>query len=113
VDRIVDVDFGVNQAASVTLIKPGGVIASYASAGDMVPALQFYPLMFKDVSLRMLIVYQLRGAMRRKGEAALSRWLEDGALSHAVVPAGGLGDVAQAHDLVAAGDKLGSVVLEL
>lgn len=113
VDRIVDVDFGVNQAASVELIKPGGVIASYASAGDMVPALQFYPLMFKDVTLRMLIVYQLRGAVRRTGEAALTQWLEDGALSHAVVPGGGLNDVAAAHDLVAAGDKLGTVVLEI
>lgn len=113
VDRIVDVDFGVNQATSVEVIKPGGVIASYASAGDMVPALQFYPLMFKDVTLRMLIVYQLRGAMRRAGEAALTAWLEQGALRHAVVPGGGLDDIAAAHELVAAGDKLGTVVLEI
>lgn len=112
-DRILDVDFGVNQAASVELIKPGGVIASYASAGDMVPALQFYPLMFKDVTLRMLIVYQLRGEMRRRGEAALTAWLEAGDLSHAVVDAGGLDDIASAHDRVASGDKLGSVVLEI
>lgn len=113
IDRIVDVDFAANQAASLALLKPGGVIASYASASDMVPALNFYGFMFQNVTLRMLIVYQLQGEMRRQGEAALTRWLKDGALSHAVVPGGGLADIAAAHDLVAAGDKLGTVVLEI
>lgn len=113
VDRIVDVDFAANQAASVALIKPGGTIASYASASDMVPALQFYPLMFKDIRLHMLIVYQLAANPRRAGEAQLTQWLESGALSHAVVPGGGLADCAAAHDRVAAGDKLGTVVLDM
>lgn len=113
VDRIVDVDFSANQAASLAVIRAGGVIASYASASDMVPALQFYGFMFKDVTLRMLIVYQLVGETRRRGEVALTRWLEQGALSHAVVAGGGLEDIAAAHDRVAQGDKLGTVVLEL
>ena len=59
VDRIVEVDFGANQAASLSVIKPGGTIAAYASAADMEPTLAFYPFMFKDVTLRMLIVYQI------------------------------------------------------
>lgn len=113
VDRIVDVDFGANQAADLALVKPGGVIASYASAADMVPSLQFYPFMFKNVRLHMLIVYQLAGEKRRAGERQLTEWLEAGALSHAVVPGGGLADCAAAHDLVASGDKLGTVVLDI
>ena len=113
VDRIVEVDFGVNQAASLRLIREGGTIAAYASAGDMAPVLDFYPFMFRDVTLRMLIVYLLHGPLRRRGEAQLSAWLEAGALSHAVVKAGGLGDIAAAHDRVASGDKLGSVVIEV
>ncbi|MCT4682237.1 MAG: NADPH:quinone reductase [Roseicyclus sp.] len=40
VDRIVEVDFGANQATSLALVKPGGVIASYASAAEMVPRLE-------------------------------------------------------------------------
>ena len=86
VDRIVDVDFGANH---------------------------FYPFMFRNTRLHMLIVYQLGGALRRAGEAQLSAWLEAGVLSHAVVPGGGLADCAAAHDLVAAGDKLGTVVLDI
>lgn len=113
VDRVVEVDFGANQATSLALVKPGGVIAAYASAAEMVPRLEFYPFMFKNVRLHMLIVYQLAGAARRAGERQLTEWLAAGALSHAVVPGGGLADCAAAHDLVAAGDKLGTVVLDI
>lgn len=113
VDRIVDVDFGVNQAASLALIKEGGVIASYASAGDMRPTLEFYPFMFKNVTLRMLIVYLLDAATRRKGEAQLTEWLEAGALRHAVVPAGNLAQAIAAHEMVEAADKLGTVVIDV
>ncbi|MBF9046269.1 zinc-binding dehydrogenase [Rhodobacterales bacterium LSUCC0031] len=113
VDRIVDVDFGANQAANLALIKPGGTIAAYASAAEMAPRLEFYPFMFKNVRLHMLIVYQLAGALRRAGEAQLTAWLEAGALSHAVMPGGSLADCAAAHDLVASGDKLGTVVLDI
>lgn len=113
VDRIVEVDFAANQAASLELIKPGGVIASYASASEMAPALSFYPFMFKDVTLRMLIVYQISAADHARGTAALTHWLEAGALRHAVVPGGGLEDGAAAHGLVEAGEKLGTVVLSL
>jgi NADPH2:quinone reductase len=61
----------------------------------------------------MLIVYRLAGAARRAGERQLTEWLEAGLLSHAVVPGGGLEDCAAAHDLVASGNKLGTVVLEV
>jgi NADPH2:quinone reductase len=113
VDRIIEVDFAANQAESLKIIKAGGTIASYASASQMVPSLDFYGFMFKNVSLRMLIVYQLTGEMRRMGEVLLTAMLEDGALDHAVVPGGGLDDIAAAHQLVEAGDKLGTVVLSL
>lgn len=112
VDLVVDVDFAANQADSLALLKPGGTIASYASASQMKPELDFYGLMFRDITLRMLIVYQLTGKTRRRGEAQLTSWLETGALGHAAVPMGGLEAAAAAHDRVAAGDKLGTVVLE-
>ena len=52
-------------------------------------------------------------ASAARGAAVLEHWLETGALSHAVVPSGGLSDAATAHDRVMAGDKLGTVVLSL
>lgn len=113
VDRIVEVDFAANQAVSLELIKPGGVIAAYASASRMVPDLMFYPFMFKDVTLHMLIVYQIAADKHARGAAQLTQWLADGALCHAAVPSGGLDDIAAAHQRVEAGEKLGTVVLNL
>lgn len=111
VDRIVEVDFGANQQAALGLVRTGGVISAYASASEMSPALAFYPFMFKNVTLRMLIAYLIPRAVHARGAAQLAGWLRDGKLSHAVVPGGGLADAAAAHDRVAAGAKLGTVVL--
>ncbi|MEL6791870.1 MAG: NADPH:quinone reductase [Pseudomonadota bacterium] len=113
VDRIVEVDFGANQAASLDVIKEGGTIASYASASAMTPTLQFYGFMFKHVTLRMLIRYLFDDETNRAGEAAIGRWLEDGALDHAVVSGGGMDDMASAHEMVEKGEKLGTVVVSL
>ncbi|MEL7465200.1 MAG: NADPH:quinone reductase [Pseudomonadota bacterium] len=113
VDRIVEVDFGANQAASLEVIKEGGTIASYASAAEMTPTLQFYGFMFKHVTLRMLIRYLFDAETNRAGEAAITRWLEDDALDHAVVSGGGMDDMAAAHQLVEKGEKLGTVVVSL
>lgn len=113
VDLIVDVDFAANQAVAVGALKPGGTIAAYASASEMVPSLQFYPLMFQNVTLRMLIVYLTDPATHRAGEAQLATWLRAGALSHAAVVLDGLDNMVAAHERVASGDKLGTVVVRL
>ncbi len=112
VDRIVEVDFAAGQATALAVLKPGGVIATYASASDMQPRLDFYPLMFRNLTLRMILVYLLDPDTRRQGEAQLTDWLTTGALSHAVVPGGTLADCATAHEMVETGAKLGTVVLE-
>lgn len=112
VDRIVEVDFAAGQATALAVLKPGGVIAAYASASEMQPRLDFYPLMFRNLTLRMILVYLLDPETRRRGEAQLTDWLAAGALSHATVPGGTLADCAGAHETVEAGAKLGTVVLE-
>ncbi|MGL4279619.1 MAG: zinc-binding dehydrogenase, partial [Albidovulum sp.] len=113
VDRIVEVAFAANQATSLAVLKPGGTISAYASASDMRPPLDFYGFLFRNVTLRMLIIYQIDREMHRRGEAQLSEWLEQGAFSHAVVPGGGLANCAAAHRTVESGDKLGTVVLDV
>ena len=112
VERIVEVDFGANQAVSREVIAEGGTIAAYASASEMTPVLDFYPLMFRNVTLRMMLVYLLDAERRRRGEADLTRWLEEGALSHAVAGTFPLERTAAAHEAVEDGGKLGTVVVE-
>ncbi|MEM9843587.1 MAG: NADPH:quinone reductase [Pseudomonadota bacterium] len=113
VDRVVEVDFGANQSATLDLIRPGGVVSAYASAADMTPTLSFYPFMFKNVTLRMLIAYLIPLEDHNRGTAALYEWLSTGALSHAAVPAGGLEATPSTHNRVAEGATMGTLVLEL
>lgn len=112
VDRIVDVDFGANLADSLALIREGGTIVAYASMGQRTPALPFYDLMFRNVTLKTLLVYLLDAETRRRGIAQIVRWLEAGALNCAVGPVFALDAVAEAHAAVEAGPS-GTVVVRL
>ena len=113
VDRIVEVDFGANQPVTQQTVAEGGTIAAYASATEMEPKLAFYPLMFRNVTLRMLLVYLMDDTRRRRAEADLTRWLEAGALDHAVARTFPLAETAAAHEEVERGEKLGTVVVEI
>ncbi len=113
VERIVDVDFGANIAVTEKVIAERGTIAAYASAAVMSPAIPFYPLMFKNTRLWMLVVYLLDPMMRRRGEAQITEWLEAGALSHAVSARFPLAETAEAHCMVEEGQKFGTVVVEI
>ena len=92
----------------LALVKPGGVIAAYARRpAEMVPRLEFYPFMFKNVRLHMLIVYQLAGGEAARGREAAGG-LAGGRRAVACRGAGGrAGKIcAAAHDLVAAGREV-------
>lgn len=113
VDRLIEVEFGANLAATERMIAEGGSIIAYGSAKAMAPTLPFYPLMFRNVRLWMLLLYLLDDTRRRRGEADLARWLSEGALSHAVAETFPLSLTPAAHDAVGAGECLGSVVVEV
>ncbi|MCP5075599.1 MAG: zinc-binding dehydrogenase, partial [Rhodobacteraceae bacterium] len=113
IDRIIELEFGANLPVSEAMINPNGVIAAYGSAGDMTPTLPFYPLMFKGVTLRMILVYILSKQARAETIAGLSRLLEQGVLTHSVAATFPLEDAVKAHEAVEAADKMGSVVVTI
>jgi NADPH:quinone reductase len=113
VDRIVELEFGANLGVSEKIIKPGGVIAAYGSSAVMEPVLPFYPLMFKNVTLRMLLVYLLSDAVRNKTLAGLTDMLKTGDLSHAIAHTFDFSQAVAAHEMVESGNKMGSVVVAL
>jgi len=110
VDRIIEVEFGGNLAVSQAVLRPGGVIASYGSMADPVPALPFYPLMFNHVTLRMLLVYLLSKAQRAEVIARINGALADGALTHAIAARFPLAETAAAHRAVESGQLIGNAV---
>ena len=113
VDRIVEVEFGGNLETSLAVIKENGVIAAYASMGAPTPPLPFYQLMFKAVTLRLVLVYILTPDARRRSIANLTAALEAGALTHPIAGRFPLEDIAGAHEAVEAGNKLGQVLVSI
>jgi NADPH:quinone reductase len=52
-DRMIEVEFGGNLAASNQVIKVGGIIGTYGSAAVPTPQLPFYPIMFNHISVHL------------------------------------------------------------
>lgn len=113
VQRIIDVEFGENIETTSELIAPNGTLVSYGSAKLMTPQLPFYPLMFKAVTIRLVLIYILPEAERAAAIADLTRLLETRQLSHAVAEQFPLEDIASAHESVERAGKLGSVVVTI
>jgi len=113
VDRIVEVEFGQNAETNTKVIAERGTIAAFGSAKDMTPVLPFYPLMFKAVTLDLVLVYLLSMSQRRTAIDNLTALLNQDALDIRIAQTFDLADCAGAHDLVASGDRSGSVILHL
>lgn len=113
VDRIVEVEFGKNIETDTRVIAERGTIAAYGSAKDMTPVLPFYPLMFKAVTLDLVLVYLLSETERQVAIGNLMALLEKKALDFRISAVLDLADCARAHDMIAAGDRAGSVLLRI
>lgn len=113
IDRIVEVEFGRNAETNAQVIAENGSIAAYGSALDMAPQMPFYPLMFKAVTLDLMLIYLLQPEARRKAISNLHDLLNQGKLNIRISDSLPLEDCAKAQELVATGARAGSVLLTL
>jgi NADPH:quinone reductase len=111
VDRIVEVAFSDNVDLDSSVVKQGAVIAAYATRRDR-PNLPFWPMLFDNVTIRLLGSDDFPTAAKAKAAADLTTAASQDAL---VVPVGtplALEQIAQAHDQVDAGSRQ-RVILDL
>jgi NADPH2:quinone reductase len=113
IDHAVEVEFGQNIEMLAKVITEGGRIVAYGSARDMTPTLPFYPLMFKAVSIDLALIYLLRDDERATAIENLTRLLTQDALDLRISATLPLEDCAKAHEIVAAGDRAGSIILTM
>ncbi len=111
VDRVVEVDLAANGALLPQIVAKDGLCVCYGS-GKAEAALPFFPMILSGAAVRFFIVYGLPDAARAEGLATMTRWLEAGALQHAIGTVMPLEDCAEAHETVARGDVIGNVVLD-
>ncbi len=113
VERVIDVEFGANLATTLKLIRTNGVIATYSSTQVREPVLPFYPLMFKDVTVRFVLVYTMPETAKHQATEDITRFLQTGKLKHRVAERHPLADIARAHEAIERGGVLGCVVVEI
>ena len=112
VDHIVEVDFGTNLADSAMMLAPFGVIASYASMGEPKPALPFYELMAKNVTLIPLLVYSMPEQAIADAGADINAWLGTGRAGHHIARRFAFEQLVDAHLAVEA-VEIGKVVVSI
>ncbi len=113
VDRVVDVDFGGNLAASVKAVKPNGVIAAYASMGDPEPKLPYAALMARNVTIRPVLIYTMPETAQRAATEDVVRLVEAGRLLHQIGARFALSQVVEAHQAQESGKVTGNIVIEV
>jgi NADPH2:quinone reductase len=113
VDRVVEVAFGANVTADVAMLRAGGVIATYASDAVPEPAIPFWPMLGKDLTVRFVLVYAMSGAAHDEAAAWISDALGRGALRHQVFRVYPLDEVAAAHEATEAMANVGKVLVAI
>jgi NADPH2:quinone reductase len=112
VDRVIDVEFGANLSSVLDLIRTSGTIVSYGSAVVPEPKLPFYRMMFLDLLIRLVIVYEMPEAAKAAAIADISTALERDRLQHRITHLLPLDEIAQSHELIEQGGFRGCVVLQ-
>jgi NADPH2:quinone reductase len=112
-DRIVDVEFGANLPTSVEVLRIGGTIATYSSTQVTEPKLPFFQMMYKDITIRCVIVYAMPEAAKEHAVADIETALSADALQHRIAHTLPLDDIAKSNELVEQGSVRGAVVLTI
>lgn len=112
-DRIVEVALGRNRVTDAEALAPHGTIAAYASDADAEPALPFWPLLFKNATIRLVGSDDLPEDAERRAVEDIGACLGAGLLRPRVGMRFPLEGIAEAHEAVEEGGTGGRVVVDI
>ena len=104
VHRIIEVSFSDNADLDAAVAAPGAVIAAYATR-DPRPDFDFWPMLFANLTIRLLGSDDFPLAARQQAAADLTAAAQERALRIPVAAPLPLDRIAEAHDLVDAGGR--------
>lgn len=113
IDRVVDVEFGGNLPVTAEVLRVGGTIATYASTAVPEPKLPFFQMMYKDVTIRMVIVYAMPEDAKQHAIADIDTALTVSRLHHRIAHTLPLDRIDESNELVERGGVRGAVILEI
>lgn len=112
IETIIEVEFGSNIDIDAAVIAPNGRLAAYGSAKEMTPTLPFLPLLFKAVTIDIILIYLLPDLPRTAIIEKLHAALAEGALDCPVEQIFPLAETAAAHEAVEAGGRVGAILID-
>lgn len=112
-DRVVDVEFGANLRTSVEALRIGGTIATYSSTQVTEPKLPFFQMMYKDLTVRFVIVYAMPEVAKQLAISDINTALAANRLQHRIAATMPLADIAAGNELVERGTVRGAVILTI
>lgn len=104
VHRIVEVSFSDNADLDAAVAAPAAIIAAYATR-DPRPSFDFWPMLFANLTIRLLGSDDFPAAAKLQATADLSVAARDGALRVPIDEPLPLDRIAEAHDRVDAGGR--------
>lgn len=112
IDRVIDLEFGVNLGEVLDAVKTSGKIVTYGSAREVEPVLPFYRMMFMDLVVRMVIVYDMPESAKDAAIKDINDALTYNRLVHRIAKSYPLSQIASAHELIEAGEVRGCVLID-
>jgi NADPH2:quinone reductase len=112
VDRIVEVALSANAEFDAAVIAEHGVVAAYGSP-DPHPRLPFWPLLFANVTLRLLGSDDFPAEAKRQAAADLTAAMAEGRLALPVAARFPLAETAAAHEAVERPAAAGKVLIQV
>ena len=113
VDESIEVEFGLNIGLVAEVMRPNGRVAIYGSGLNMVPTIEFGPILFKALTMDVILIYLQEEADRLMCIEKLHAALVDGGLRIPVQEIHALYQVANVHEAVEAGGRVGAVLVKL
>lgn len=112
VDHVVEVAFHANVLVDEQVLRQGGSIATYAT-GDANPAIPFWPLIFKNVSVYFLGSDDFSTPQKEQAASDISSTLAAGWAGYSIGQRFPLHEIAAAHEAVEDRSVVGRVVLDI
>ena len=113
IDRVIDVEFGVNLPELLDCLRTGATIATYSSTVVPEPSLPFRTMMFMDLTVRMVIVYAMPESAKAQAVADTQTRLAEEGLRHRIAQILPFAEMARAHEIIEEGSVRGCVVVTL
>ena len=113
VQRVVEVEFGVNLPEVMQCAAIGATIATYSSTVVKEPQLPFLQMMFMDLTIRMVLVYAMPEAAKALAVADTCELLAQGKLQHRIAHSLPFEQMARSHELIEQGGFGGCVVVNI